>query len=191
MACYLPLRSVAFARASTSQEVQAFWLAVDVDQSGSVSAGEFGKMMRIGEKWRKAEAVAAQKAAQKEAQLRAARGEEVKVKRKKAPPPPKLTLSEAERAARLAEAIELADISRQTALEEVRLKRERMDKESEKIESMLGAGAARAGHKSRASETLGQSLSLPVIATAKNESASISKPTAPRMGAGGSLPQLS
>lgn len=103
--------------------IQAFWIAVDADQSGAISLPEFGKMMRLGEK-RRSDLAAA------EAAEAAAKGIRT---RSGVPKTARPTTAEV----KLAMAAEEARLTRHAALEEVRQSALRLDREASRLERQI------------------------------------------------------
>ena len=128
------------------EAVQAFWLAVDADQSGAINLPEFGKMMRLAERKRQEAAAAAAAEAAAAAPTGAAGAASAQGVRSRAG----VSVGGAQQRrgakvarpsleeVRLMEAAELADFARRSAVEEVRQSKARLDAEAARLERQIG-----------------------------------------------------
>ena len=168
-------------------QVQSFWLAVDADANGCVSAGEFGKMMRLGQQRQAANAAAAASSSAGGAGGR--RGSAAGSAAGSAGGAPRMTLSRQRRE----EAVETAALEKQQALEGVQASTAKLEAEARRLEELIARNATQAtatqgslrasggvgrgggfGGTGMTQGSMGRSVSLPVLtATAHEGSVSV------------------
>ena len=116
------------------EAIQAFWLAVDADKSGTICQEEFGRMTRLAEK-RKAElAAAAEAEAAERGRVRPSHSGGEKRRRR---PKNGGTLEEMRARERHLEAQQLAEFATRSALEEVRQNAVRLNAEARRLERQI------------------------------------------------------
>jgi len=116
------------------EAIQAFWLAVDANKSGTICQEEFGRMMRLAEKRKAKLAAAAEAEAAERGRARPShRGGEKQRRR----PKNGGTLEEMRARERHLEAQQLAEFATRSALEEVRQNAARLNAEARRLERQI------------------------------------------------------
>ena len=116
------------------EAIQAFWLAVDANKSGTICQEEFGRMMRLAEKRKAKLAAAAEAEAAERGRVRPShRGGEKQRRR----PKNGGTLEEMRARERHLEAQQLAEFATRSALEEVRQNAARLNAEARRLERQI------------------------------------------------------